>query len=174
MKQSLDKLNELAEQVAESNGLRIYDLELVGSGRAQILRVYIDHADRSGISLEDCTKFSRAFGDVLDAEDPLAEPYNLEVSSPGVERDLSKKWHFSESVGETIALTLNQPLGKFHQELDEKAGARKKMTGLLKAMSGDQLDLDFEGKVFAIPMQYVSKAYVVFDFSKKIEKGKES
>lgn len=163
---SLENLNSLAEAVAANLGLRVYHMELVGSGNGKILRVFIDRADKTKITLEDCSNFSKAMSEKLDADDPIDGTYNLEVSSPGVERVLVKKWHYQESLGESVYLQLNQPLSAIG-EINTKLGNRKKLTGVLKAVSDEQLSIDFENTNVIVPFQNVSKAHVVFDFSKK-------
>lgn len=173
MKQNLDKLLELAEQVAGHKGLRVYDLELSGGGNGKILRVYIDKPGSNGVSLDDCSEFSNAYSLILDVEDAVEGHYNLEVSSPGIERDLKKTWHYAESVGETVSVSLREPLMKLHPNIEQQFASRKKITGLVKSLKEDVLEVEFEGRSITLPMQYVVKAHVVYDFSKKQEKGKE-
>jgi ribosome maturation factor RimP len=148
------------------------DLELVGSGGGKILRIYIDRKDSSGVSLEDCSTFSNAFSELLDQEenDVIEGNFYLEVSSPGVERSLKKDWHYVESVGQTVFVNLNQPLEKFTPGLEGSWANRKKLTGLVKSVQNENLELETEGKQITVPLQYVMKAHVVFDFSKKQEK----
>ena len=94
-----NKVEELAIEASEQASCLFYDLELVGRGRFRVLRVFID--SERGVGLEDCESVSRHLSLLLDAEDAIGgEAYNLEVSSPGLERKLTKMWHFKKSVGE--------------------------------------------------------------------------
>jgi ribosome maturation factor RimP len=172
MKQSLDRLFPLAEQAADQTGLRLYDLEFSGTGNGKILRVYIDRNDPAGVSLDDCSKFSNAFSVFLDADESLIEGnYYLEVSSPGVERVLKTTWHFAEAVGKTIFVNLSKPLGEVAPKNDGANLTQKKLTGVAKSLVEEVLKLEVEGQEISVPLQFVSKAHVVFDFSKKQEKA---
>jgi ribosome maturation factor RimP len=113
MNSTVLKLTELAERIASHKGLKVYDLELFGSGRGKTLRIFIDRADvTEKVSLEDCSEFSKALSLILDVEDPIDGAYNLEVSSPGIERELKKPWHYEQSVGKSVAVSLFKPLGQ--------------------------------------------------------------
>ncbi|MEZ4454302.1 MAG: ribosome maturation factor RimP [Nannocystaceae bacterium] len=100
-------------------GYELILVEWVGSGRGRILRCYLDHPE--GVALDACAKMSRIIGDALDAAelDPeaptglralLSQPYNLEVSSPGLERPLVKRSHFARFVGQRAVLKTLRPL----------------------------------------------------------------
>ena len=94
----MDKIREIAERVAQSSGLELVDLELLGGGKARMLRVYIDKP--GGVTHEDCANFSREAGTIFDVEDAVpGSQYTLEVSSPGLDRKLSKPEDFERFVG---------------------------------------------------------------------------
>ena len=113
-----DKLREIAERVAGSSGLEIVDLDLLGSGKHRMLRVFIDrpgatpsanHPD--GVTHEDCTAFSREFGTIIDVEEVMpGGSYVLEVSSPGLDRKLSKLADFERFRGHRVKLTTREPV----------------------------------------------------------------
>jgi len=113
-----DKLREIAERVAGSSGLEVVDLELLGSGKHRMLRVFIDrpgavpsanHPD--GVTHEDCTAFSREFGTIIDVEDVMpGGSYVLEVSSPGLDRKLSKPADFERFRGHRVKLMTREPV----------------------------------------------------------------
>ena len=113
-----DKLREIAERVAASSGLEVVDLELLGSGKHRMLRVFIDrpgatpsahHPD--GVTHEDCSAFSREFGTIIDVEDAVAGgSYVLEVSSPGLDRKLTKAADFERFRGHRVKLTTREPV----------------------------------------------------------------
>jgi len=79
------KILEIAKQAADEQGVEIFDIELLGRGKL-LLRVMIDK--ENGVTLDDCESFSKSFSAFLDVEDPISGPYNLEVSSPGLDRPL--------------------------------------------------------------------------------------
>ena len=98
----------LAENVADELGYYIWDVEFVKEGARRILRITIDNED--GITIEDCEKFHRAIDPVLDEEDPIEEAYYLEVSSPGIERELKTEMHISACEGWLVEVKLYAPI----------------------------------------------------------------
>jgi ribosome maturation factor RimP len=113
-----EKVREIAERVAASSGLEIVEVELLGGGKHRMLRVYIDrpgavpsqdHPD--GVTHDDCTNFSREFGTILDVEDVMpGGSYVLEVSSPGLDRKLSRAADFERFRGHRVKLMTRQPV----------------------------------------------------------------
>jgi ribosome maturation factor RimP len=124
----LDKVRQIAERVAGSSGLEVVEVEVCGAGKHRMLRVFIDHpfidrpfkdrpgaaptANRpDGVTHEDCSKFSREFGTIVDVEDALpGGSYVLEVSSPGLDRRLSKAADFERFRGQRVKLTTREPV----------------------------------------------------------------
>ena len=96
MNEFRQKVLQLARQVADEEEVELVDVELRGKGRL-LLRAVIDK--ENGITLDDCEKFSRSFGAVLDVEDLFAGPYTLEVSSPGLDRPLKDLRDFEKNRG---------------------------------------------------------------------------
>ena len=89
MAAGFDKIREIAERVAQSSGLELVDVELLGGGKARMLRIYIDKP--GGVTHDDCSNFSREAGTIFDVEEAVpGGSYTLEVSSPGLDRKLSK------------------------------------------------------------------------------------
>ena len=113
-----EKLREIAERVAGSSGLEIVDLEVLGSGKHRTLRVFIDrpgatpspnHPD--GVTHEDCSSFSREYGTIIDVEDAVpGGSYVLEVSSPGLDRKLTKAKDFERFRGHRVKLMTREPV----------------------------------------------------------------
>src|ERR1700760_4023970 len=126
----IDKIREIAERVAQSSGLELVDLELLGGGKARMLRVFIDKPD--GVTHEDCANFSREAGTIFDVEDAIpGGQYTLEVSSPGLDRKLSKPADFERFIGSLVKLTSRDPVnGNRHFE------------GRLTAFQDGRLSLD--------------------------------
>lgn len=90
----------MLDEAVEGYGYELVHIELIGRGRSRVLRLYIDAP--GGVDLDDCAFVSRQVGRLLDVEDPITGPYNLEVSSPGIERPLAKREHFVQAVGQWI------------------------------------------------------------------------
>jgi ribosome maturation factor RimP len=112
----LDRVREIAERVAASSGLEVVEVEFRGSGQARMLRVFLDKPGAAsgdplaGVTHGDCANFSREFGTILDVEDAIAGSYTLEVSSPGLDRKLTKAKDFERFVGSRMKLMTRQPV----------------------------------------------------------------
>ena len=119
----LEKVRHIAERVAGSSGLEVVDVEVAGAGKHRTLRVFIDRpfkdrlgaapaADRpDGVTHEDCAKFSREFGTIVDVEDAFpGGSYVLEVSSPGLDRKLTKAADFERFRGQRVKLMTREPV----------------------------------------------------------------
>jgi len=148
----IEIITKLLTPVIESQGVSLYDLEFIKEGSDWILRLYIDKD--TGVDLEDCERVSRAAEAVLDEHDPIEQSYYLEVSSPGVERKLSKPAHYEQYQGHKIALRLYGPLD-----------GRRKFTGQLTGYENDTLTLTEEdGSIHQIPISQIGNCrLVVFD-----------
>lgn len=99
---------EIAEPIAQSLGLEIWDIRFEKEGADWFLRIFIDKAD--GVSIDDCVEMSHAIDKPLDEADPIEQSYCLEVSSPGLERDLKRDAHFEKSIGDKIMVKLIRPV----------------------------------------------------------------
>jgi ribosome maturation factor RimP len=114
----LDRVREIAERVAASSGLEVVDVELLGSGKARMLRVFLDKPGAAsadplaGVTHGDCANFSREFGTILDVEDVITGGYTLEVSSPGLDRKLTKATDFERFTGSRLKLMTRRPVNK--------------------------------------------------------------
>ena len=104
----VEKVESLASKIAEDLGYEIWDVRYLKEGKDWILRIYIDSA--KGITIEDCEKMSRAIDSPLDKLDPIKNSYCLEVSSPGLERELVKEKHFQKALGQKVKIRLIRPL----------------------------------------------------------------
>jgi len=94
------------KKVIEDCGVVLYDTEVVNENDEKIVRMYI--VKKEGITLEDCTKVSQIISPLLDLEPPVSGEYRLEVSSPGIERKLTKLDHLKLSVGDLIKATIKE------------------------------------------------------------------
>ncbi len=131
---SLEKVREIADRVAQSSGLEVVDLELQGGGKARMLRIYIDKS--TGVTHEDCSNFSREVGTIFDVEDAVpGGSYLLEVSSPGLDRRLSKPEDYQRFVGSLLKLMTRDPVN-----------GNRQFEGRLKAYHDGRLSLELTGR----------------------------
>lgn len=151
----LDRVRQLAAPLAAQEGMELVDVEIGGGGGRQILRVYLDK--QGGVSLDDCSSLSRAVSAALDVEDPLDGAYDLEVSSPGLDRPLRTPEHFEKFKGSKVRVKTFGPVPECEN--------RKTFVGILKGFSDGKVIVDVDGKEFRVPHAQVSKAKVepVFD-----------
>jgi ribosome maturation factor RimP len=143
----------LGEQAAEGTGIEIVEIQLRGGGSARLLRVYIDKP--GGVTHGDCELISTRIGALLDETDALpGDSYTLEVSSPGIERNLTKPRDFERAVGQKIKLLFHEPLA-----------GKQRLEGTLTAFSGDALELEIEpGSRSRIPLDQIRKANLKFEW----------
>ena len=111
----VERVREIADRVAASSGLEVLDIEFLGGGKARMLRVFLDkpaagNDPLAGVTHEDCARFSREFGTILDVEDVMPGSYTLEVSSPGLDRKLVKAADFTRFTGSRVKVTTRQPV----------------------------------------------------------------
>jgi ribosome maturation factor RimP len=129
---ALDKVREIAERVAQSSGLTLWDLELKGSGANRTLRLFIDRPE--GVSHEDCSAYSREVATIFDVEDAVpGAAYVLEVSSPGLDRRLFKPEHFARFTGSLIKFATR-----------ELVNGNRHFEGRLAGFSEGQLTVDLD------------------------------
>ena len=149
-----ERLTNLLEPVVESLGYELILLEYVQGGGDAVLRLFIDHAD--GIVVEDCEKVSREVAAVLDVEDPIRQAYNLEVSSPGLDRPLTKPAHFDRFAGDRARITL----------FDARNGQRR-FNGMLIGMVEGQVSLRTDQGTENFELTEIERAQLVPDFGPK-------
>lgn len=101
------KSEKLALPILEKHGFTLYDVEYVKEAGTYYLRLFIDK--EGGITIDDCEAVSREFSDLLDENDFISDAYIMEVSSPGLGRQLKKDRHFQNSIGEEVELKLFKP-----------------------------------------------------------------
>ncbi len=99
---------QIAEPIARTLGLELWDVRFEKEGADWFLRIFIDK--EGGVSIDDCVEMSHAIDKPLDEADPIEQSYCLEVSSPGIERDLKREAHFEKSIGEKIMVKLIRPV----------------------------------------------------------------
>src|SRR5579864_9431873 len=106
----VSRISEIARRVGDSEGIEIVDVEFLGGGHSRLLRIYIDRPT-GGVTHADCEFISQQVGTILDVEDVIpGDSYTLEVSSPGLERKLSKPEDFERFVGRKAKVVLREPV----------------------------------------------------------------
>jgi len=100
-----EELKNVIKNIVEDNGCELYDIEETQEGDHKYFRVYITKP--GGVNLNDCTAINNLISPIFDVEEPIKDKYFLEVSSPGIERKLTKPEHFEKSIGENVKVTLN-------------------------------------------------------------------
>lgn len=142
----------LATPVATELGLELVGVEFVKERGKWFLRLYIDR--EGGVGLEDCEHMSRAIDKVLDEADPVPESYYLEVSSPGLERPLSRLSDFVRFAGARAVVKTDAPID-----------GRRKFDGKIHGVDGDIVLMDVgAGSPVAVPFSSVVKANLVFEW----------
>jgi ribosome maturation factor RimP len=149
-----DQLVKLLEPAIERLGYELFDLEVRSTGEDGLLRLFIDNLDPdAGVGLEDCETVSRQVSALLDVEDPIPGEYNLEVSTPGLDRRLVKAQHFERFAGSRVKV-------KLKRLIDGRRNLRAELVGI-----ADSNVLLREGESeFSIPLQEIDTARVVPNF----------
>jgi ribosome maturation factor RimP len=142
------RLLELLDPAAEAIGYEIVRLRMMGGAARRTLQIMAERPD-GDMNVDDCVALSRAVSEVLDAADPISGEYSLEVSSPGVDRPLTRLKDFDTYAGLEARL-----------ELDRLAEGRKRFKGLLAGTDGDNVMIDLEGEADTalVPFAWISDA----------------
>jgi len=147
------KIVELLDPVAEAAGFEIVRLRLMGGARRR-LQVMAERAGEHDITVEECAILSRAFSEVLDAADPISGEFVLEVSSPGIDRPLTRLKDFETYEGYEARI-----------EMDRLVENRKRFKGVLAGIEGDSVAVDLEGEeeTALVPFAWISEAKLVLN-----------
>ena len=129
----------IAEPIAQQLGLMLWDVRFVKEGANWYLRIFIDK--EGGVSTDDCEKVSRALDPVLDEIDPIEPAYYLEISSPGLDRKLSRDEHFEAVIGEMVDLKLFAPVNG-SRELTATLKGYDKGVMKLELSDGNEIELE--------------------------------
>lgn len=149
----IERVTAIAERIGDPKGIEIVEVQLLGAGAARVLRLYIDKPE--GVSHADCEFISDELGGALDTEDVIpGDTYTLEVSSPGVERRLSRPKDFERFAGSRIKLSVRQPVdGQRHWE------------GVLRGFQAGAVMLEAApGRQISIPLDQIQKANLKFQW----------
>ncbi len=132
-------------------GYELLGVEYGDQGRGQLLRIYIDHDE--GVNLDDCASVSHRVSALLDVEDIIAGHYDLEVSSPGLDRPLFSEAHFERYLTHKVKIVMAIPqLG------------RKRFTGVLRNISDGMVEIEVDNEIYDLPFAEIASARLVPDF----------
>ena len=145
-KQKPDLVN-LLQPVISAMGYELWGLEYIPKGNSSLLRIYIDNV--AGITLDDCASVSEQVAGVLDVNNPIRGHYDLEVSSPGLDRPLFTLDQFTRFLGAPVKL-----------RLASKIEGRKNLAGVIESVSGDAVQIREDGQLFRIPAGLIEKANI--------------
>lgn len=143
-----EQMIELLEPLVKQLGYELADVEAQFGAKGGILRLFIDK--EQGIGLEDCGVVSRQVSALLDVEDPIPGDYSLEVSSPGLNRRLTKAEHFERFAGERVKLKLKTP----HED-------RRNFKSRLLGFKDDKVLVEDDGITYAIPLKNIDVARIM-------------
>lgn len=149
-KSIVSEVTSLIAPVAESLGYTIWDVEFEKIGAEYHLSITID--SENGIGIEDCEKMSRAIDPVLDEADPISEEYHLDVSSPGIEREIKNDFHLSKCIGERVQVKLYAPLD-----------GQKVIIGELLGYDEQSITVKADSEL-VIPKKSIAKMNIYFEF----------
>ncbi len=148
----MQDLTPFFEPVIESMGYELVGVEFLGGGGHGTLRVYIDRDD--GVSVDDCAAISHQISGILDIEEPIKQAYDLEVSSPGIDRPLFKLADFERFAGQTARIKL-----AIAQQ------GRKNFKGRLQGVVDDKMvKIEVDGEEFSLPFADIARANLVGEF----------
>lgn len=144
-----DELERLIEPTITGLGYELSDLEVKLNARDGIVRIFIDQLP-DGVGVEDCETVSRQVSALLDVENPIPGNYTLEVSSPGLDRRLTKLEHYERFMNEVIRIKLRFPLD-----------GRRNYRGTLKSATSENIEVEVDGKLFQLPLATIESARLV-------------
>jgi ribosome maturation factor RimP len=150
----LERVRELAEPIIKELNLDLVDIEYLPQRGRGIVRIIIDKDN--GVTLDDCTKVNREVGYILEIKDLFFHPYQLEVSSPGLERPLKTLGDFEKFLGRKVSLKTSDLLN-----------GKRNFKGTLKQVQNGAVLLEMDGELWEIPFSLVRHAKLVYEFPEK-------
>lgn len=151
MKQTATSLRDSLCGVVEAMGYEFVGCELLRQGKRSLLRVYIDSP--KGITLDDCSTVSYQISAMLDVEDPIQGEYNLEISSPGIDRPLFDLEHYKKYVGKKVKIRLQAPIDN-----------RRNIVGVLLKVEEMNIHLLADAEELVVPFSEIEKAKLIADY----------
>jgi ribosome maturation factor RimP len=147
MSDVVEQIRRLLDPILESMGLTLWEIEFHKQGPKWLLRIYIDR-ESGGVTLNDCEAVSRDLSVALDVEDFIQHAYTFEVSSPGLDRTLTKPEHFARFAGSAVKVKTYEPIN-----------GQKVFRGRLLGLIGDTVKVELENGIVAeIALDNIAKA----------------
>jgi len=150
-----DTARSLLEPIVAREGFELVEVEWGREGPAWVLRLFVDRP--GGVNIDHCQELSRLVETVLDVEDFIEPAYNLEVSSPGLDRPLRKPADFERFAGQQVHV-------KTYGPVDTPAGPRRNWTGTLRGFRDGAVEVEVDGALHRIPHEAIAKAHLQYDF----------
>lgn len=138
-KNTVARVEEIVKPFADELGLKIWDVRFAKEGSEKYLRIFIDK--EGGVSIDDCVNLTHAISKPLDESDPIPESYMLEVSSPGIERELTRDEHFEDCMGKAVMLRTIRPIDSARDFSGALTGYENKIITVTMA-DGSNLQID--------------------------------
>jgi ribosome maturation factor RimP len=157
--EAVERIRAVAERVASSHGLELFDVQLRRESIGWVVRIFIDKPGPSGtpedsVGIEDCAAVSREIGAILDVEDPLVRAYTLEVSSPGLDRPLRDERDFRRFAGRAAKIVVNEPVD-----------GQKAFAGYIRGVEDGDVLFEAEGrKAHRIALGNIKRARLDVEF----------
>ena len=142
------KLNDLIKPAIEKMGYELTDIEIKTQGREQLISIFIDNL--TGINIKDCEIVSRQISLLLDVENPISGKYTLEVSSPGLDRKLTKLNHFKRFIGNELRIKLLRSMD-----------GRRNFRGKLLAANKESIKVQVDDQLYKLPIDMIETARLV-------------
>ncbi|MEP6783979.1 MAG: ribosome maturation factor RimP [Acidobacteriota bacterium] len=155
----LERVRELADRVAATFGLEIFDVELKREGGQQVLRVIVDRPGpaataEESVSINDCSRVAEELGTLLDVDDVMPGEYTFEVSSPGLDRPLRTADDYRRFAGRWAKIVTSQPVDR-----------QTAFNGRVKGIEGDDVLFESEGKkLVKLPLRLITRARLEVEF----------
>ncbi len=160
---AVEKIRNLAEEVSRREGCLLYDFEFSSNPQSRVLRVFIE-GEKEAVSVDQCANVSRGLSLLLDVEDVIpGGQYELEVSSPGVERPLRLPWHFQKAIGQEVKVVTLDPIEGMKAEVRSVGGTLTiaEETAFTIQQGENQVRVDYKN---------IKRAQVVFSFKRNEKK----
>ncbi len=166
----LDKVRAVALSASEHEGCLLYDLEFTTGQSGRVLRVFIDR-EPGPVNLDDCANVSRRLNAFLEENESLIPggAYELEVSSPGVERRLSQSWHYEKAIGQPVRIKTCEPTRGGLEDVTPQT----LLDGLLMNFENEMVTIRKDGRDWSVPLKIIAKAQVRLDIPEPRSKGKK-
>ena len=162
--QAVEKIRTLADEVSRREGCLLYDVEFSGNPKSRVLRVYIE-AEKENVSVEQCANVSRGLSLLLDVADVIpGDRYELEVSSPGVERVLRLPWHFQKMIGQQVKLVT-------FDAIEGLKGEVKTFTSELLSADEDAAIFRYQESEARVLYKNIKRANAVFELKRSDKKN---